>query len=72
MPRREYNKLVRDNIPEIIAANGQALRQKLVEEAQEVLQAKPDELVNELADVYEVLDALIAAYDLDETVCNPV
>lgn len=77
--RTIYNKLVRDRIPEIIAAEGrdyateimedaeyrQALLAKLVEEAQETAQAEPAELVKELADLYEVIDALLLAFDLD-------
>jgi len=77
--RKTYNKLVRDRIPEIIAADGrqcrteimsddeyrQALLVKLVEEAQEVAAADRDELVKEIADLYEVIDALIIAFDLD-------
>ncbi len=75
-----YNKLVRDRIPEIIqgdaksctvrtldpAAYRQALLEKLVEEAQEVRQTEGDreELVKELADVYEVIDALVKEFDL--------
>lgn len=76
----QYNKLIRDNIPAIIAQSGrqcrteilgqeeyrQALRAKLVEEAQEVHAASPQELPTELADVLEVFDALLAAYGLDE------
>jgi predicted house-cleaning noncanonical NTP pyrophosphatase (MazG superfamily) len=74
-----YNKLVRDRIPEIIRADGnvctteimqggeyiQALREKLVEEALEAA-ATVDipMLINELADVYEVMDALMARYDI--------
>src|SRR5690606_29999473 len=75
-----YNKLVRDRIPEIIAAEGrdyateimedaeyrQALLVKLVEEAQEVVEAEPDELVKELADLYEVIDALLVVFDMDK------
>ena len=71
---KEYNKLVRDRIPEIIRQSGmeceiavlsdaeycQALRQKLIEEAAEVAEADGDELVAELADLYEVIDALMA------------
>lgn len=82
MPRKEYNKLVRDRIPEIIQADGRAceviemdtdeyclaLRQKLVEEANEVLNADTGELLKEMADVYEVLEALAATYDLDEAI----
>lgn len=70
-----YNKLVRDNIPQIIEASGktcevkilddeayeQALKDKLVEEMNEVQSAKSDdELIEELADVYEVLSSLVA------------
>ena len=78
--RTTHNKLVRDRIPEIIVAEGrdyateimedaeyrQALLAKLVEEAQEAAQAEPGELVKELADLYEVIDALLMAFDLDE------
>jgi len=72
-----YNKLVRDRIPEIIAASGKqaqistldehaycdALLAKLDEETQEVKEAVTEgETANirkELADVYEVIDALL-------------
>ena len=74
-----YDKLIRDHIPAIIAESGrqcrietmdeeqyrQALRAKLVEEALEVQAASPGQLPTELADVLEVLDALLAAYNLD-------
>lgn len=74
----EYNKLVRDRIPEIIRSHGDncdmvvlgddeyrlALRAKLCEEAQEVATASPEDLITELADVYEVLDALLLTHDL--------
>lgn len=70
-------KLVRDRIPEIIRQQGktpeivqisgeklrQALKDKLVEEAEEVRQA--ENILEELADVQEVVDALIEAYGLD-------
>lgn len=66
---RIYNKLVRDNIPEIIAQNGQTadicvlddkkynayLRKKLREEVFEYLQSED---IEELADIAEVLDTL--------------
>lgn len=76
-----HNKLVRDRIPERIESSGQichvevlshpefeqALRQKLIEEAQEVATATTvEQLVQELADVREVLDALIASHDISE------
>lgn len=70
-------KLVRDRIPEIMREQGKdpeverisgerlrlALKDKLVEEAGEVRQA--EDIVEELADVLEVVDALIEAYGLD-------
>ena len=72
----EYNKLVRDKIPAVIKRKGEsvdvirlkgdallsALRQKLVEEAFEALDAKSfDELIGELADVQEVIDGICEA-----------
>ena len=77
--RTEHNKLVRDRIPEIIRNSGnqcetitlsnldyiKALRNKLVEEAQEAAIAPPEELAQELADVYEVMDALMAASGIE-------
>lgn len=69
---RVYNKLVRDNIPEIIAQNGEKaityilndeqyrneLKKKLLEEVNEYLES--GELA-ELADITEVVDALATA-----------
>jgi predicted house-cleaning noncanonical NTP pyrophosphatase (MazG superfamily) len=77
--RKNYNKLVRDRIPEIIVADGRqcgteiitddeyrcALLAKLIEEAEEVAAADRDELVKEIADLFEVIDALFVAFDLD-------
>lgn len=67
--RKVYNKLVRDKIPEIIAAKGgvattktllddeyvASLRQKLQEEVDEFL---ADSTIEELADILEVVHAL--------------
>jgi predicted house-cleaning noncanonical NTP pyrophosphatase (MazG superfamily) len=39
---------------------------KLVEEAQEAVQAEPENLITELADIYEVMDAVIAAHNIDK------
>lgn len=76
----EFNKLVRDKIPALIRERGEriesitlkgdalvkALRQKLVEEAFEALDAATgNDLLGELADVQEVLMALICALNLD-------
>jgi predicted house-cleaning noncanonical NTP pyrophosphatase (MazG superfamily) len=80
--RKEYDKLVRDRIPEIIRQDGrqcgvevmpedeyvQALKDKLVEEAQEAAAAGPENLVKELADLYEVVDALMAACGIDREI----
>jgi predicted house-cleaning noncanonical NTP pyrophosphatase (MazG superfamily) len=46
-----------------------ALREKLIEEAREAANASGDDLILELADLHEVLDALLRAYGIsDETV----
>jgi predicted house-cleaning noncanonical NTP pyrophosphatase (MazG superfamily) len=72
--RVPYNKLVRDRIPEMIEADGHhavtrildrrsyraALLAKLGEEAREAQGASADELPGELADVWEVLQALLS------------
>lgn len=69
---KEYNKLVRDKIPEIIEASGKscsihyleqeeyvvALEQKLNEE---VAEYQSDKNLEELADILEVLQALCVA-----------
>jgi predicted house-cleaning noncanonical NTP pyrophosphatase (MazG superfamily)/8-oxo-dGTP pyrophosphatase MutT (NUDIX family) len=69
---KKSQKLVRDNIPELSAAKGKkwtftsvegavfrkVLLEKLIEEAHEVTSAEDDHLLEELADVYDVLDAI--------------
>lgn len=74
----QYHKLVRDHIPAIIAESGRQCRTtvltepafraavlaKLVEEAQEVQAATPEELLTELADVLEVFDTILATHGL--------
>ncbi len=78
--RQEHNKLIRDRIPEIIHQAGreceiktmsqseyyQALLNKLVEEAKEAAQANSDNLVEELADIYEVIDAILINLNIDK------
>ncbi|RDZ43480.1 hypothetical protein C5B86_10555 [Haloferax sp. Atlit-19N] len=75
MPR-EYDKLVRDDIPRIVRESGETpvvhvaddeefdrrLREKLVEEAEEFAESGR---VEELADVYAVVDAVLARRDED-------
>ena len=77
--RKKYHKLVRDKIPEIIQQSGlkcetltlseseyrQALREKVVEEAQEIAVADEENLITELADIYEVIDAIIETYGIN-------
>jgi predicted house-cleaning noncanonical NTP pyrophosphatase (MazG superfamily) len=84
--RRDYNKLVRDRIPEIIRSGGkqcgietmpeaeyrQALLEKLVEEAQEAHQAAPDELITELADLQEVIATVLATWQLSPDLVQQV
>lgn len=69
---RIYQKLVRDNIPNIIELNGETpttrtlddntykieLEKKLKEEYQEVLESSGDNRIEELADMLEVIKAL--------------
>lgn len=71
---RENKKLVRDKIPEIIEKNDGIkpafhfadnaelwlkLKEKLMEEAREFAEAGPEEELNELADISEVIDAIL-------------
>ena len=73
MNRKTYNKLIRDRIPEIIKKDNTipkisildderykiALKEKLVEEAKELLEAKTDkEILNELSDVLQLIESL--------------
>jgi predicted house-cleaning noncanonical NTP pyrophosphatase (MazG superfamily) len=73
--RTEHHKLVRDRIPELLRREGllfeattlqpehyqQALRAKLVEEAREAAEADQEHVLMELADLAEVMDALLAS-----------
>lgn len=77
---KTYNKLVRDNIPQIIVKSGKTfkikildqnefqseLKKKLVEESKELQNANTkEEMINELADIYEVLDYIIMDHKID-------
>lgn len=83
-----YQKLVRDRIPEIIQQQGklcvvrtldeaayrQALLTKLVEEAREVCDAhlNQEEVMQELADVREVMEAIVKANGLSWDEINKI
>lgn len=75
-----YNKLVRDNIPEIIKASGKdceisilndkqytkEIKNKIVEEANELNEANTkEEMIEELADLFELLDYLLINEEID-------
>lgn len=77
--KKIHNKLVRDNIPKIIEVDNKIckvktlsdeqykyeLKKKLCEESIEVLQADTTkQLTEEIADVMELVEALIKAYDI--------
>lgn len=78
--RTTYGKLIRDRIPEVLEAEGlryevvpldgegfrAALLAKLLEEAGEAAAAADtDALAKELADLYEVIDAVLELHGLD-------
>lgn len=81
---RVYNKLVRDKIPSLISNNGEKafikilnddeykseLLKKLLEECNEVLVAKDEEKILELADMLEVMRtvAVLYGYSLAEVI----
>lgn len=74
-----YNKLIRDRIPEITKANGWEpvtrilnkkeylleLRKKILEEAKELNEGSGhDNLIEELVDIQEIIDAILAAKNI--------
>jgi predicted house-cleaning noncanonical NTP pyrophosphatase (MazG superfamily) len=78
---KEYKKLIRDKIPEIIGKSGnkyntrvleneeykKELLKKIIEEAQEVSEAgnNKKELTKEIGDVLEIINYLIEVFGLD-------
>ncbi len=80
MERKNFNKLVRDKIPELLDKNGgeteieildnekyiECLLEKLKEECEEVISADSREnLTEELADLLEVINAIAKTNDID-------
>ena len=72
-----YNKLIRDKIPEIIENAGkqyeihQADEQEYIEKLllkveEELAEFKEEPSIEEMADLFEVLDAVIDYYDFDK------
>ncbi|MGA2760958.1 MAG: nucleoside triphosphate pyrophosphohydrolase [Candidatus Cybelea sp.] len=73
---KKYEKLVRDRIPQIIERAGKtatyrelhddefrlALKAKVLEEARELFDAPDDALISELADLEEVVEAILITY----------
>ena len=70
MSTKKYGKLIRDRIPEIIEANGQKPVVRMLEEAEyklalikklqeEVDEFTKDQVLEELADITEVVHALV-------------
>jgi len=77
-----YNKLIRDKIPEIIKDAGwtpivkvlnkkqylTALKKKVLEEAEELIKARSKEdITNEIVDIQELLDALASEIGLTKS-----
>lgn len=80
MRKRFYHKkLIRDKIPKLIKATNDdfetrvmddlefetELKKKLVEESKEVLIAPKEELMNELADVLQLIKSITAHYQMN-------
>lgn len=83
----KYNKLVRDRIPEIIAKKGdkaithiadehefwKALKEKLFEELREFEAAEGEaDMIEELADIFEVIDAICDFKKFDQEVVRGI
>ena len=83
-----YNKLVRDNILEIIRRDGEKpvyrklslkefkheVLQKVVEEAKEIFEAKnsKEDLIKEISDIEEILIAVMDAYKISRIEVNKI
>jgi predicted house-cleaning noncanonical NTP pyrophosphatase (MazG superfamily) len=78
----KYNKLIRDRIPEIVKEAGwiptvrvlkqkeflNALKKKVFEEAEELIQSKDKEgIIDEIVDIQELLDVLMSEIGLKKS-----
>ena len=74
-----HRKLIRDKIPQVIEAAGdkyevmimgkkeyeRELKKKLIEESKELVEASKEKLLNEMADVLELLRSISDFYKID-------
>lgn len=79
MKKITYNKLIRDMIPEVVSRSGgeyktrilnkrefeRELKKKLIEESKELGRASKKELINELADILELIKSISEYYKLN-------
>jgi predicted house-cleaning noncanonical NTP pyrophosphatase (MazG superfamily) len=81
MPKFELNKLVRDGLKNEYERTNQnpvfrelsidelktQLARKIIEEANEIrVNSRPDEVIDEVADIRQILDDIMAIYDITE------
>lgn len=81
MPKFELNKLVRDGLRDEYERTNQnpvfrelsidelktQLARKIIEEANEIrVNSRPDEVIDEAADIRQILDDIMAIYDITE------
>ncbi|MBN2015277.1 nucleoside triphosphate pyrophosphohydrolase [Candidatus Dojkabacteria bacterium] len=78
MKKYYHKKLIRDKIPELIQKTGgsfetkvlsiiefeKELKKKLIEESQEIVEASPERMLNELADVLELIKSIGVHYGI--------
>lgn len=76
-----HRKLIRDKIPQAIEASGgeyetrvlgeeeyrKELQKKLIEEAKELTESDKENVLNEMADVLELLKSIASLYEIDFT-----
>jgi predicted house-cleaning noncanonical NTP pyrophosphatase (MazG superfamily) len=73
MAKKIYHKLIRDKIPEIIKSKGEKpkirrlndeefkgeLKRKILEEGRELVEGSEENVINELADLQEIIDTIL-------------